>query len=333
MSKYFLTGGEGFIGFHLTKRLLDEGDRVITFDAQKHYIPFSESRWPFYQQYRVGSLNSEHLVRLRGDCTDRGLLKEALEEHQPDIIIHLAALPIAGISNKYPTEAKVNILDSITTLLDVLRGVSFDFQRLVYASSSMVYGDFERDEQGSIIPASETQQCNPVGIYGAMKLSGEYMVKVYHRRFGIPFTIIRPSAVYGPTDCNRRVTEVFLSRALRGEKLQLDNGGEHQLDFTYVADIVDGFIRAAESENALGEIFNITRGEGRRIRDLATVITDLIPGTESTIEQVDVFRPNRGALSIEKACQLLDFNPKHSLEAGMEKYHNFVREAEAELIP
>ena len=332
MSKYFLTGGEGFIGFHLAKRLLDEGHQVVTYDAQKHYVPFSESRWPFYQQFRVATLNSDRLVRLRGDCTDRGLLKESLEEHRPDYIIHLAALPIAGISNSFPTEAKVNILDSVTTLLDVVRSLSFDIKRLVYASSSMVYGDFERNEQGSIIPARESQQCNPVGIYGAMKLSGEYMVKVYHRRFGIPFTIIRPSAVYGPTDCNRRVTEVFLSRALQGRKLQLDNGGEHQLDFTYVTDVVDGFVRATVSEDALGETFNITRGEGRRIRDLAEVIAALIPGTETVIEQVNVFRPNRGALDIGKARQLLDFNPQHSLESGIEKYCRFVQEAEAKLL-
>lgn len=327
---YFITGGEGFIGYHICKELLNdnEDNLVITYDAQKHYIPLDKSKWPLYQIYRVKSLQNERLIRVRGDVTDRGLLKEQIEKYQPDVIIHLAALPIANVCNKYPEEARRNILEATLTLLDTLREATFEFDRIIYTSSSMVYGDFKRDENGNIIPAKEEQECNPLGVYGAMKLSGEYLVKAYHKRFGFPYVIIRPSAVYGPTDCNRRVTEIFVENALHGKPLYLDNGGYHQLDFTYVEDLAKGFILAAKSKNALNQTFNMTRGEGRSIRELAEIIAELIPGTEIREREIEVYRPNRGALDISKAKKLLGYNPRYSLEEGIEKYIEFVKEFE-----
>lgn len=332
MKTYFITGGEGFIGYHLSKQLLENDDenKVVTYDAQKHYIPLDKSNWMFYQMYRVRSLKDKNLIRIRGDTTDRGLLKEKLEEYEPDVIIHLAALPIANVSNKYPEEARRNILDGIITLLDVLRDVDYDFERLIYTSSSMVYGDFNRDSNDNVIPAREEQKCEPLGLYGAMKVAGEKVTKAYHHRFDIPYTIIRPSAVYGPTDCNRRVTEIFLYNALQGKPLRLDNGGLHKLDFTFVEDTVQGFIKAAKSKKAENETFNITRGEGRSIKELAEVISNIIPNTETFVEDVKVYRPNRGALDISKAKNILGYNPAFSLKEGMKKYHDFVADVEHE---
>lgn len=328
MATYFLTGGEGLVGYHLSKELLKGDNLVVTYDAQKHYIPFDKSNWAVYQNYRIKTLKSDKLVRLRGDCSDRGWLVECLEKYKPDIIVHLAALPIAGISNSYPTEAKVNIFDTIVTLLDILRGVSFTYDRVVYTSSSMVYGNFLKDDEGRIIPAREDQATSPVGIYGAMKLSGETLVKVYNHRYGIPYVIIRPSAVYGPTDCNRRVTEIFLMNALQGRELILDNGGKHQLDFTYVDDLIQGYMLALHSKEALGQTFNLTRGEGRQIKELADVVADLIPGTKIVDSDQVPYRPNRGALDITKAKTILGYAPRYSLEEGMKQYYEFVKNFE-----
>lgn len=326
MKSYFITGGEGFVGHHLAKQLLSKGEnKVISYDAQKHHIEMAKSNWTFYIQKRLEGLQNENLIRVRGDVTNRGFLKETLEKHKPDIIIHLAALPIANVSNKYPDEARRDILDASITILDVIKDLSFDLERFVYTSSSMVYGDFQRDAQGQVVAAIENQHCSPVGIYGAMKLSGEHLTRAYNRRFGIPYTIIRPSAVYGPTDCNRRVTEIFIMKALRGEPLRLDNGGLHELDFTYVKDLVNGFILSSNSENALNQTFNLTRGEGRQIKDLADVLSDLIPETKSYVDNVTVFRPNRGALNISKARDLLGYAPKYSLEEGMKEYLEYIR--------
>ena len=327
MKTYFLTGGEGFIGYHIVRELLkDKDNRIVLYDAQKHYIPFARSNWAHYQQYRSNQIQTDQVTSIRGDCTDRGWLKECLETHKPDVIIHLAALPIAGISNNYPAEAKINILDSTVTLLDVLRSVNFEYERVVYTSSSMVYGHFQRDDAGHILPAREDQPCNPIGIYGAMKISGEHVVRAYNHRFKIPYTIIRPSAAYGPTDCNQRVTEIFLMNALKGKELILDSGGKHQLDFTYVEDLAKGFVLASNSLEALGETFNLTRGEGRPIKELAEVVKRLVPEAKIVEKNIQPYQPNRGALDISKAKEILGYNPSTPLEEGMKKYHQFVTE-------
>jgi UDP-glucose 4-epimerase len=325
VTTYFITGGEGFIGYHLSKELSKNSKNdIVTYDAQKHYVPLDKSNWPTYLQYRIESLDVDNITRIRGDTTDRGLLKETIQTHEPDVVVHLAALPIANISNKYPEEARRNILDGTITLLDVLREVEFDLERVVYTSSSMVYGDFPMDEDGNISLAREDDECDPKGLYGSMKLSGEHITRSYTHRFGIPHTIIRPSAVYGPTDCNRRVSEIFLTNALKSERLRLDNGRYHKLDFTYVKDGVKGFIRASTHKKPINETFNMPRGEGRSIRELAEVVQDLVPGTETYEYQKKVHRPNRGALDISKAKELLGYSPEYSLEEGMAEYHDFV---------
>ena len=168
MKTYFITGGCGFIGFFITKELLkDPNNKIVLYDAHKHYVPIDKSKWLYCQAYRTSELNgNERVIRIRGDVNDRGLLKESLLEYKPEVIIHLAALPIADASNYYPYEAKNNILDTIITLMDVLRENQLKIDRIIYASSSMVYGDFLKDENGRVIPAKEDQPCNPKEIFG-----------------------------------------------------------------------------------------------------------------------------------------------------------------------
>ena len=328
MTTYFVTGGEGFIGYHLCTELLKNQENiVISYDVLKHVIPLTESNWCFYQNYRVKCLQNSRLIRGRGDVNSRGLLKETLEKYRPEIMFHLAGLSIANVSHTHPEEAFHDLFMATMTLIDVIRNLSYKINRFIYISSSMVYGDFKRDSLGSILPAVESWECNPKCIYGGMKLCGETLVKVYNQRFGLPFVIIRPSAVYGPTDSNRRVTELFLMDSLTGGEFVLDNGGLHQLDFTYVKDLIQGLILASTSKKALGQTFNITRGEGRTIKELAEILMKLNPdpGCKLVIKNVSVYRPNRGTLNISKAKNLLGYEPKYSLEDGMKEYIEFVK--------
>ena len=329
MRTYFITGGDGFIGFHLTQELMKGKDNeVVIYDSHKHFLPVEESKWFKYQNHRISELGKfgKRVKRIKGDVSDPGRLREALEGSSPQIIIHLAALPIAGVSNYYPSESRTNIFDTTSTLLDVVQQSSLKgLEKLVYTSSSMVYGDFLRYPNGEIIPAREDQSCSPKGIYGAMKLAGEHLVRAYTQRFKIPHTIIRPSAIYGPTDCNKRVTEIFLTNALEGKPMILDNGGAHELDFSYVKDVAKGFVLASNSPNSINETFNITRGEGRSIRELAEIVKSLIPSAKIKIETAEVYRPNRGALDISKARNVLGYSPQYSLEEGFKEYIKFIR--------
>lgn len=326
MTTYLLTGGEGGIGYHISLNLLkDSNNKVILYDYNKNYIPIESSRWPFWHKYRIDSLKKfgDRLVRVRGDVNDRSLLKETLESYKPNVIIHLAAVPIASVCDNYPDEGRKNVFELVFSLLETIRWLNLDIDRLVYASSSMVYGHFLK-EGNKILDATEEQLCSPLGIYGAMKLAGEVLLKAYSRKYNIPYTIVRPSAVYGPTQCNKFVAEIFLESAMRGKTIYLENGGHQQADFSYIEDVAHGFVLAANSPNSENETINISRGEGRKIRDLAEIVKKLVPEANIEERKANPFYPNRGALSIIKARKLLDYNPNHSLEEGMKKYYDFL---------
>lgn len=326
MKTYLLTGGMGFIGYHLAKRLLTENKRVVIMDSMKNYIPPEESLWGFYSAYRGKDLLNTgrelnvplHIFQM--DCNDQNKVIPLLDEYKPDVICHLAALSVAGICSERPSDARVSILDSALSMLEALKRTNLPLERFIYFSSSMVYGHFLRDQKGEIIPAEEDQKCDPIDVYGTLKLCGENLVKAYHLKHGLPYTIIRPSAVYGHTDCNRRVTEIFISNAMQGKDLLIDNKGTHQLDFTYADDLVEGVVRAAESSGTLNRTFNLSGGRGRTLNELAEIVCSLIPGAAIKRVNAAPFRPNRGAQNISRARETFGFSPSYDLETGMAKY-------------
>jgi nucleoside-diphosphate-sugar epimerase len=165
-----------------------------------------------------------------------------------------------------------------------------------------------------------------VDVYGATKLAGEALVKGFGRRYGIEWVVIRLSAVYGPTDANRRVTQIFVERALLGQPMSLDSGGGSRVDFTYCEDAAAGLVAACLHDRAANEVFNITRGEGRSIRELAEVVQELVPRAVVEYAEQTEPRPERGALAIQKAADLIGYEPRYSLEEGMGIYVSFVRE-------
>lgn len=324
-TKIMITGGAGFLGSYIASSLIKKGIPVVLLDAFIRYFPLRDVETNLYQNYlrkRIKLVNDK-AVMLRGDTNSKDHLRRVIIEHKPTHIIHLAALPLANLSNIYSEEAVSSIFNSTLNLLEIIRDVDF-VQRFIYTSSSMVYGDF------TYFPADEDHPKNPTNIYGGAKYSGEIMTKVFGHRFGIEYVIIRPSAIYGPTDVNRRVSQIFVENAIMGKPLTI-NGVDSTLDFSYVEDVAEGFIRATLEPNAANQIFNITGGHGRTLVEFADILKTMIPSLEVIINEVDKNIPVRGTLDISKAAELIGYDPQYTLETGLEKYVAFVRECMNEL--
>ncbi|MBF0465636.1 MAG: NAD-dependent epimerase/dehydratase family protein [Nitrospirae bacterium] len=315
-----ITGGAGFIGSYVCKLILGLGYQPVVLDAFIQYISPFESSYQKYLEYRFKDTKSR-IIFERGDTRDKNDVRRLMSLYKPQYIIHLAALPIADLSYTHPQEAISSIINATVNILDTINEHNF-VKRFVYISSSMVYGDFKE------IPAPEDHPKSPKDIYGGTKLAGEILTETYSRRFGIKYTIIRPSAVYGPTDVNRRVSQVFIENAMKGEKLIVHGGGENILDFTYVEDIAQGIVKATFSPGGENQIFNITRGQGRSLLEYAELLRKYFPKLEIQTKPFIVYRPKRGALSIKKAQELTGYSPMYCLEDGLDHYIDFMRELE-----
>ena len=140
--------------------------------------------------------------------------------------------------------------------------------------------------------------------------------------YNINFSIIRPSAVYGPTDMNNRVSQIFIDNAMKNIDLKI-MGKDEKLDFTYIEDIVDGFYKAATKPKGINQTFNITYGNSRSLKDYASELKKYFPNIKYKIFKRDSFRPIRGTLSIKKAEKLLGYKPKYNIEKGIKEYIKF----------
>jgi nucleoside-diphosphate-sugar epimerase len=245
------------------------------------------------------------------DARDYSALGRILAQEDPQVIVQLAAVSHAGRSNKDPYSTFDHSLRTLENALDYARGHAEQF---VYISSSMVYGDFQTEE------VNEEHPLNPIGIYGALKVAGEKIVIAYNQVFDLPYTIIRPSALYGPRCVSRRVGQVFIESALKETTLHLDGDGREKLDFTYIEDLLQGICLAVEEPEAVNQTFNLTYGQARSISDLLTIIREYFPSVRVESVKRDRLMPVRGTLSVEKAKALLGYAPENPIEVGFRKY-------------
>lgn len=321
--KIVIIGGAGFIGHNLALVLAKQGANVEVIDSLQvnNLLAFSAKMPDLYNRDLYLRIIHERLDLLHGagvplhplDARDYHTLGTLLNHQiKPQVIIHLAAVAHAGRSNKDPYSTFDHSLRTLENALDCARDSTVE--QFIFLSSSMVYGNFLTEE------VDEEHPLEPIGIYGALKVAGEKMVIAYQQVFALPYTIIRPSALYGPRCVSRRVGQVFIENALNGSKLCVDGDGSEKIDFTYIDDLLDGICLALQNPAARNQIFNMTYGSSRSIQDLVAVLQQYFPHVEVESVARDDLMPFRGTLSVKKAMRLLGYAPRHSLEIGMAKY-------------
>jgi nucleoside-diphosphate-sugar epimerase len=194
----------------------------------------------------------------------------------------------------------------------------------VYFSSSMVYGNFDGEA------AVEERRCEPMGIYGALKYGGEKLVIAHNQVFGTPYTIVRPSALYGERCVSRRVGQAFIENALRGVRLTVNGDGSDGLDFTYIGDLVQGVLRSIALPEARNQTFNLTYGGARTLNQMIELMKQAFPNIEVAHNPRDGLMPERGTLSVDKAKRLIGYEPQYPLEKGFPRYIEWYKRLSAE---
>lgn len=301
--RILVTGGEGFIGSHLIDKLLEIGFEVTSFDAHLNFIDNTS----YYQ--RCLKLRKKHLKKTakiyRGDIRDERKVWKVVQDFNPEIIIHLAGLPMSRVAEKYNNDL---IAINLHGTLNVLKAFEKSkAKKLIYTSSSMAYGHFKNP------PIPENTLLHPENLYGATKAAGEHFVKLSKKEW----VIIRPTSVYGFTDCSNRVTQLLIDAAVLKKAAWIIKG--ETLDFSYIDDVVDGFIKCIILPHAVGNTFNISRGEGRTVLEFAKLIQKYFPDFKYEIRKADHQQVWRGSLDISKAKGVLGFAPQYQIEEGIQK--------------
>lgn len=325
-----LMGGAGFIGHNLALALkalgaephVVDGLQVNNLGAYTSGInaePDSDLYVALIHQ-RLDLLHRAKIALHVIDIRDYHVVCRCITAINPDVIVHLAAIAHANRSNKDPFSTFDHSMRTLENVLDAARGRR---THLVYFSSSLVYGNFNGDA------VTEDRQCSPVGIYGALKYGAEKLVIGYNQVFGLPYTIIRPSALYGQRCVSRRVGQAFIENAVRGKPLTI-RGGSDALDFTYIDDLVSGVVLTMARPEARNEVFNITYGAARTVGELADMVREHFPGVELEEAPRETLMPERGTLNIDKARRLLGYEPSYPLEKGFVEYIRWYKQLAAE---
>lgn len=308
MSSYLVTGGAGFIGSNIVEELLRRGETTRVLDN------FSEGKrenLDFIKHCHPSTLNYE---LIEGDIRDLDTCRQACKD--VDYVLHQAALRSVPRSVDDPSSTnEVNIKGTLNLLLAAKEA---GVKRVVYASSSSVYGD------STILPQSETQIPSPVSPYAVSKLAGEYYCLVFSKIYELETVCLRYFNVFGPRqDPESQYAAViprFILLALQGKRLEVHGDGLQSRDFTYVSNVVEANFLAAKAAGVNGEVINIACGQRYTVLDIANAVAKIM-GKELEHYYTE---PRRGDVrhtlaDISKAQRLLGYEIQVGFEAGLEK--------------
>jgi nucleoside-diphosphate-sugar epimerase len=310
MAHYLVTGGAGFIGSHLSEELVRRGHRVRVADS---LITGKRS-------------NLTHIAGvefLEGDLADLDVARRAVDGC--DYVLHQAAIPSVPRSVKDPlTSNRANVDGTLNVLL---ASRDAGVKRLVFAASSSAYGDTPT------LPKHEQMPTNPLSPYALQKVIGEEYLRMFTRLYGLETVAIRYFNVFGPrqdpTSPYSGVISVFATALLENRSPTIFGDGQQTRDFTYVANVVDGVLRACDAPGASGEVINVATGGRISLNQLFEEMRKLIGGTVSPTyadgRKGDV---RDSQADITKARQLLGYEPIVSFEDGLKKTVDWYRAAE-----
>ena len=331
--KIALVGGAGFIGHNLALHLQSLGAKVDIIDGMQvnnllslvdniDNLPYPKLSQAIINE-RIQLLKNAKIDIKVQDARDYHALSKLLVEIKPHVIIQLAAVSHANRSNKDPYSTFDHSFRTLENSLDWARNNS-NLEQFIFFSSSMVYGNFKGDQ------VDEDNHCEPLGIYGALKYGSEKIIIGYNQTFDLPYTIIRPSALYGERCISRRVGQIFIENSLMGKEIVMSDEGREALDFTYINDLIDGIAKCVGNKTAINQIFNLTYGKACSIADMSEIIREYFPNIKIRNVERDKLMPKRGTLNVDKARDLIGYNPSWPLEKGYPRYidwyKNFVKE-------
>ena len=321
---YFITGAAGFIGYYLSKRLLELGCRVVGIDNLNEYYDVN------LKHDRLSQLESNgNFTFIKGDISDKEMVTNLFEEHKPNIVVNLAAQ--AGV--RYSIEnPDVYIQSNIIGFYNILEACRhYPVDHLLYASSSSVYGANKK------VPFEETDFVdNPVSLYASTKKSNELMAHTYSHLYKIPATGLRFFTVYGPMGRPDMAYFGFTDKLFADEEIKIFNNGDFEndlyRDFTYVDDIVEGIQRLLsnppnEADQVPHKVFNIGNSSPEKLMVFIETLEKCLSNSLGrTIEFKKKFEPIKPGdvpatyASTKLLEEAIGFKPKTSIEEGLQKF-------------
>ncbi|TFF88079.1 MAG: NAD-dependent epimerase/dehydratase family protein [Promethearchaeota archaeon] len=302
-----ITGAAGFIGSSLTEKLLENNNYLILIDNFNDY--YSGKRQQLSEILNKYE-DTETFQLIEGNILNESLFNEI---KQPiDYIFHLAAQAGVRYSLKHSAEVAHNNITGCVNIYEL--ALKQGKPKVVYASSSSVYGN------PIYTPVDESHPKNPISPYAVSKLTGEIYADYYYREYNLPITSLRFYTVYGPRGRPDMAIRKFFDLMLQDKDITIYGDGSQIRDFTYVSDIVNGLILAAERQKASGEVFNLGCSNPIEVNKLVDIMYEIsgkerkIKFSESQKGDVDITSSD-----IKKAQRLLGFKPQISIQEGLEK--------------
>jgi len=301
-----ITGAAGFIGSHLTEVLLKNNNFLILIDNFNDYYSGKKEQ---LEEITKNYQNKKDFILFREDLTNKSLYKKV--NYEIEYIFHIAAQAGVRYSINHAAEVSKNNIVSTLNIFEYALKIN-TIQKIVYASSSSVYGN------PIYTPVDENHPKNPISPYAVSKLCGEIYANYYYQEYNLPITSLRFYTVYGPRGRPDMAIRKFFNLMLKNKEISIYGNGEQLRDFTYISDIINGLILACEKDASNGEIFNLGCSNPISINDLVKKmykITNKLKKVKYIDKQqgdVDITYSN-----IEKARKILKFNPKVEIDEGL----------------